>query len=121
GWSELGICNSAALLTAPSRRAWPEGCGHCPVAPPRRRPLHSSEPQEEASLLQFSPRASLLASRLDRVVRGRRQNRRPVRGSLLLLHFQFRNKDLGRSGGHGNGSRFRPTVAVEHFRLVPRC
>src|SRR4029077_17526737 len=72
------------------------------------------------SVLRFSRRASLPASRLDGFVRGRRQERRPVRGTFFFLHFQFRSQNRGRGGGNGNGSRFRATVAVKYFRGISR-
>ena len=54
-------------------------------------------------------------------MRGRRQDRRPVRRRLLFLHFQFRSENGGRSGGNRHESGFRAAIAIKHFRRVAGC
>src|SRR5580700_4382294 len=63
-------------------------------------------------------RASLWASRLAGIMRGRWQNRGPVRGSLFLLHFQLGCENSGRGGRNRYGAGLRATVAVEYFRGI---
>src|ERR1019366_6986599 len=58
-----------------------------------------------------------LAHRL-RIVRGRRQNRRLVRGSFLLLDFHFRDQNGRSRGGNRHGARFGSAVSVEGFHRV---
>src|SRR2546430_17506330 len=79
----------------PFHLAWPEGYGRYLVAPARARSSHSSKPPREMPLSPFFPRASLCPSRLDCVMGGRRQNRRPVGRSFLFLHFHFGNENRG--------------------------
>ena len=61
---------------------------------------HCQRPWRRPS--SFAP-GSLCTSSLHGVMRGRRQNRRPVRGTLFLLHFEFggQNRGRGRRNRHG--------------------
>src|SRR5271163_3174980 len=48
----------------------------------------------------------------------RRQDRRLVGGSFLLLYFHFRNQDGGRHGGNRHRAGLRAAVTIENIRRV---
>src|SRR6266851_6834531 len=116
--SEFSI--PGASSRGPSHRAWLAAYGRYPAEPAPPRPLRAPSQPRVKSVLLFSLLASLHASGLDYIVRGRRQNRRPVRRTLFFLYFQFRSQNRGRRGGNGNGSRFRAAIAIKNLRCIAR-
>src|SRR5580700_3394242 len=72
----------------------------------------------QAGLPRVEASALLKASRFHRIVRWRRQNRRPVCCRRLFLDFQFGGKDGGRNGGNRDGTGLCATVTVENLGSV---
>src|SRR6266566_435369 len=90
-----------ASSRGPSHRAWLAACGRYPAEPAPPRPLRAASPLRAKSVLLFFLLASLHASGLDYVVRGRRQNGRPVRRTLLFLYFNSEVKIAGDAAATG--------------------
>jgi len=93
---------------------WSLSCGTC-------APAAAADPRQPKakSVLRFSQRASLLASRLDRVVRGRRQDRRPVRRTFFFCTSNSEVKIAGEAAETGTDPDSRATVAVKYFVVSP--
>src|ERR1700692_4142323 len=104
-----------ATWREPFHLSWLARCDRC-RREPARMPRTRQRARKERRTGEW--RALLKASGFLDVVRRGRQNGRPIRGRLLLLHFQFGSKNGRGSGGDRHIAGFGAAVTVEDFRGV---